>query len=145
MEYLGFAISILALVLSGYTYFKHDQKIKKQEKILNDYQINEIESKRIESRKAKIEATVVKNKDWQNAIKVYNKGQAIARNVNVKIENNDGFRIRKNPCPIDVKPQHSFEIILFLSTNYPEKIKLNLEWDDDLKEKNCDQQFIQLL
>ena len=145
MDHLGFIISILALVLSGYTYFKHDHKIKKQEKILNDYQINEIEAKRIESKKAKIEAQVVKNNEWNNAIKVFNKGQALARNVNVIIADQEGFKIRNSPCPIDVKPQHSFEIVLFLSTNYPEKILLELEWDDDFKEKNRDQQYIQLL
>lgn len=33
-------ISCLALGVSVFTYFKHDKKIKAQEQIINDYQIN---------------------------------------------------------------------------------------------------------
>ena len=145
MEYIGLIISVFALGFSTYTYITHDQKIKKQEKILNDYKINEIENKKIESRKAIIEANTIKINAGKNAIKVYNKGQATARNVNVLFESSEDIIISSNPCPIDIKPQHSIEISIFLSTGCPEKVKIGLEWDDDFKKNNLEYQYIQIL
>ena len=145
MEILGLIISILALGFSSYTYITHDQKIKKQEKILNDYHINEIENNKMNSRKAIIEANTIKINAGKNAIKVYNKGQAIARNVNVLFESSEDIIIIGNPCPIDIKPQHSIEISILLSTGCPEKVKIGLEWDDDFNKNNLDYQYIQIL
>ncbi len=146
MEYISIIISVLALGFSAYTYITHDLKIKKQEKILNDYQINEIENKKTESKKAIIEANTVKVNAGQNIIKIYNKGQSMARNVNMILNNSENeIILSRNPFPIDIKPQHSVEILIFLTTGCPDKIKIGFEWEDNYKEKNIEYQYIQIL
>ena len=39
MDLISLILSILALSFSVFIYFYHDRKIKKQEKLLNDYNI----------------------------------------------------------------------------------------------------------
>ena len=43
MEVWGLIISILALAASAFTYFKHDKKLKEQERKINEYQLKQIE------------------------------------------------------------------------------------------------------
>ncbi len=145
MEIAGIIISIIALILSAYTYFKHDYKIKQQEKLLNDYQIAKIETEKVESLKAIIEANTFEIKNGKNVIKVYNKGKCEARNVNVTIPENEGYEVLINPCPINIKPQNGIEILLLLFMNYPDKIKIEFEWSDDFKENNKESQDVQLI
>jgi len=146
MEIAGLIISIIALFLSIITYLVHDHKIKKQEKLLNEYQITKIESEKIESKKAIIEANIIKVNNGKDAIKIYNKGKVTARNVNVIFPEPKGYQIiSNNPCPIDLKPTHSIEFILILFTGHPEKIDITFEWSDDFHEHNIENQQLQLL
>lgn len=144
MELFGIIIALLALTLSLFTYIKHDLKIKKQDAILNSYQIEKIRAEKEQEQKAIIEANVVTDHKDRKIIKVYNKGRAIARNVNVIIPQNDGFKMTINPCPIDIKPQNGIEIMLIVFCNCPDKIKIDFEWKDNFKDKNIDSQMIQL-
>jgi Na+-translocating ferredoxin:NAD+ oxidoreductase RnfG subunit len=144
MNVLAIVISSLALIFSAYTYFKHDKKIKQQSRLLNQYNLEKIEKEKEEEKKAKIEAFVVKEYKGTRTIKIYNKGKSIAKSVNVIIPKNDGYEVINNPCLIDIKPQNGIEVMLILSTNCPDKIKIGFEWKDDFNEKNIDSQMIQL-
>ena len=145
MELIGIVISIIALILTVFTYFKHDIKIKQQERLLNEYQLTKIETEKTDSKKAIIEANVIQIKDGKDKIKVYNKGRSTARNVIVTISDTEGLKVIHNPCPIDIRPQNGIEIIVLLFTNYPDKVKIDFEWDDDFKNKNRDSQLVQLV
>jgi hypothetical protein len=145
MELFGIILSILALSLSVFTYFKHDIKIKQQEHLLNEYQLSKIQSEKVDLQKAIIEANVIQINDGKDKIKIFNKGKSLARNVNVIIPDLEGFKVIHNPCPIDIKPQNGIEIVVLLFTSYPDKIKIEFEWDDDFKDKNKDHQYIQFV
>jgi hypothetical protein len=146
MEVAGLIISILALIFTGFTYFNHDVKIKRQERLLNEYEIAQIESEKIESIKAHLDANIYEEKQGKNVIKVYNKGKAIARHVNVIIPDSDTYvKIGTNPCPIDLKPYQSIEFTLLLSTEHPDKITIRYEWGDGFNENNFETQDLQLL
>jgi hypothetical protein len=145
MEIIGLIISIFALIFSLFTYFYHDIKIKKQEQILNAYQINEIKEKTIAAKKAIIEANTIKINPGKNILKIYNKGLALAKNVNLIFTSTDDLIMTNNPFPIDLKPQQSVDITFLLSTGCPEKVKIGLQWDDDYKENNIEYQYIQIL
>ena len=58
IENLSFLLSILAMLGSIITYFYHDRKIKKQEKKLNDYQLNKFKIEDIENNKAQIKGNI---------------------------------------------------------------------------------------
>jgi hypothetical protein len=146
MDVAGLLISILAILFTAYTYLIHDRKIKKQEKLLNEYQIKKIESEEIESLKANVEAHIYEEKQGKNVIKVYNKGKATARHLNVNIpDSNNYIKVGTNPCPIDLKPLQGIEFTILLSTNYPDKLTITYEWGDGINENNIESQDLQLL
>ena len=144
MDIAGIAISLIALTLSLFTYFKHDLKIKKQDTLLKSYQLEKIKVEKEQEQKAIIEANVVTDHKGRRIVKVYNKGKSIAKGVNVIFPQNDGFEAINNPCPIDIKPQNGIEIILIVFNTCPDKVKINFEWSDNYKDKNVDYQMIQL-
>ena len=145
MEIAGIVISILALSFSVFTYFYHDRKIKKQQKLINAYQIEKVEKEKIESLRANIEAKVLKKRDGLNGIVICNTGKSIATSVFVTIPEDEYYEVMSNPCPIDLRPQQSIEISLALFDNFPDKIELKFEWKDELKEVNIEKHFVQLL
>lgn len=144
MEIAGLVISIIALLLALFTYFKHDLKIKKQAALINKYQIEKIEKEKTEEKKAVIEANIIKGNKGTRQLKIYNKGKSIAKNVIVTIPNIDGFQVINNPCPINIKPQSSIEISLIVLMGSPDKIDIEYNWSDDFNDMNNDKQTIQI-
>jgi hypothetical protein len=148
MEIAGLTISILALLFSLCTYLKHDIKIKKQAALINEYQIEKIEKKKAEEKKAIIEVNVIKSKEGKSQIEINNKGKSIAKKFIVSIPSMDGFRVKNDSCPIDIKPQNGIKISLvpFISGSKcpPEKIEINYKWSDEFCDFNNDKQIIQL-
>lgn len=144
MEIAGLVISIVALLLAIFTYFKHDLKIKKQSALINKYQIEKIEKEKIGEKKAIIEANVIKGDKGTRKLKVYNKGKSSAKNVIVDIPELNGFQVMRNPCPIDIKPQNGIEISLVVFMGGPDKIDISYEWSDDFSDRNKDKQTIQI-
>lgn len=147
MDLVGFVISCLALLWGLFTYFKHDKKIKSQDEKIKQYKLDLIEKQKVDEKKAIIEAYIIKGESYKRIIKVYNKGKAIARNVNVIIPEMGNFHVAYNPCPIDIRPQNSIEIEIraFMSKDSSNsKIDIEFEWSDDFCELNTDRQTIQL-
>src|SRR5690554_4588750 len=110
MDLAGLVISCLALLGGVFTYCKHDKKIKSQDEKINQYKLELIEKQKVDEKKAIIEANIIKGESYKRIIKVYNKGKAIARNVQVNFPKLEGCNISSNPCPIDIRPQNSIDI-----------------------------------
>ncbi len=145
MNVAGLVISVIALLFTAFTYFRHDKKIKQQSALLNKYQLDKIEKEKEGEKKAIIEANVIKGAKENRTIKIYNRGKCLAKNVNVVIPESDGFHVFNNPCPIDIRPQNGIEISLgaFIE-NCPNTVDIFFEWSDDLNKQNKDRQTIQL-
>jgi len=148
MAFAGFVISCLALLWGLFTYCKHDKKIKNQDEIIKQYQIDLIKKQKVDEKKAIIEAHIIKGENYKRIIKVYNKGKSIAKNVNVIIPDTDNLQISSNPCPIDIRPQNSIEIgiraFMHKDSKTNNKIVLEYEWTDEYCEFNKDKQTIPL-
>ena len=56
MDWGNLTISILALTISIITYFKHDKKLKEQERKINEYQLKQLETESEEKKKAIIKS-----------------------------------------------------------------------------------------
>lgn len=138
-------LSTCALALSAFTYFNHDRKIKKQQQLINDYQIEKVEKEKIESLHAVIEAKTIRKREGLNGIVIYNAGKSTAKSLVVTIPANELYEIMSNPCPIDLRPQHNIEINIMLFNNFPEKVELKFEWKDEFKDTNIERQYVQLL
>jgi hypothetical protein len=144
MEIIGIVISLIALSLTLFTYFKHDLKIKQQAALLNKYQLEKNDNEKEEQKRAIIETKVIKADKGTRILKVYNRGKSTAKQVNVIIPDVKGLRIFNNPCPIDIRPQNRIDISLAVTLEGPDKINIEFEWKDNFKVNNTDSQTIQL-
>ena len=146
MEIVSIIISILALMASVYTYFVHDRKIKQQEARINEYQLEKIKNEEEENKKALICGNIVKGRDGLRILKIYNKGKATARNIDIQSSEPSIIRREYNndlPCEL-IQPQDFMEI-RFYAGHMPEtKVKITFTWDDDFKSENERTQILPL-
>lgn len=146
MELISIIISVLALLFSGYTYFAHDRKLKKQEEILKDYQLRSLAQNEAESKKAVIRAKTLKMSGGKRTLYIYNVGKAKARNVTIELPNPDEVYACSPDFPIkynELLPDAPREIILFLSEG-DDELTLNYTWDDDFATGNVETQTVDL-
>ncbi len=146
MEVWGLIISILALAASAFTYFKHDKKLKDQERKINEYQLKQIEKEDLESKKAAIRGNIVKNLKGNRTLKVYNNGRAIARNIRIEGLGVEGlFHRADDVFPYELmNPQDYTEVNIMLFNNCAPTIKLKYIWDDESGENNEFEQVLTL-
>lgn len=139
-------ISCLALGVSVFTYFKHDKKIKAQEQIINDYQINKIAKENEESKKASIRGNIIKGDRGKRTLKVYNCGKAAARNIRVEGLDIESLAVIRNGLfPYELmNPQDYTELIICIVKGSPSTIKLKYIWDDDFGRNNEFEQVLTL-
>ena len=146
MEVWGLIISILALVASAFTYFKHDKKLKDQERKINEYQLKQIEKEDLESKKAAIRGNIVKGLKGHRTLKVYNSGRAIARNIRIEGLDVEGLFHRADEVfPYELmNPQDYTEVNIMLFNNCAPTIKLKYIWDDESGKNNEFEQVLTL-
>ena len=143
---ISIVISILAFVFSVMTYFIHDRKIKKQEMLLNEYQLKALAQAENDNKKAILRAKAINIKVGRCIVYIINTGKAKARNVMVSLGKEDQVFATSPQMPItydELLPNASREIQLFLSEG-DDEITLNYSWDDDFSSDNKESQTIDL-
>lgn len=142
----AFVVSLGALVFSAYTYSKHDKKIKAQEQIINDYQINKIAKENEESKKASIRGNIIKGDKGKRTLKVYNCGKATARDIRVEGLDIGSLAVMRNDLfPYELmNPQDYTEVVIWVVKGSPSTIKLKYVWDDDFGQNNEFEQILTL-
>ena len=142
----AFVVSLGALVFSAYTYSKHDKKIKAQEQIINDYQINKIAKENEEIKKASIRGNIIKGDRGKRTLKVYNCGKATARDIRVEGLDMGSFVVMRNDLfPYELmNPQDYTEVIIWVVKGSPSTIKLKYIWNDDFGQNNEFEQVLTL-
>lgn len=137
-------ISVLALGFSLYTHFKYDDKIKKQNALINKFTLEKLKKEVELEKKAIIEVNVLRGDKSKITLKVYNKGRAIAKNVRVTFPGDPNVHIREYLSPVDINPQNSMEIFLTVFMGSPSTLQIDFEWEDGFKLDNRGSQVIQL-
>lgn len=142
----AFVVSLGALIFSAYTYSKHDKKIKAQEQIINDYQINKIAKENEESKKASIRGNIIKGDKGKRTLKVYNCGKATARDIRVEGLDIGSLAVMRNDLfPYELmNPQDYTEVVIWVVKGNPSTIKLKYVWDDDFGQNNEFEQVLTL-
>lgn len=140
MEVAAFVISILAFSSSILGYFVHDRKLKNQEAKLNDYQLQKIDDEKLELCKANVQAILLKD---VRTFKVYNKGKAVARNIQLFTNNGWEAHLLNNPFPLSfLNSQDHIDIRFATSKESPEQVELTLSWDDERGKNNTFQKIL---
>lgn len=141
----SFFLSVAALIGTIFTYFKHDQKIKAQEKLINDYQLGKIEEEKVQKIKAVVRASLVKGSKGHRILKIYNKGQATARNVRLIIKDEPDYLYASNPFPFPaLNESENVDLHIHLHMGSPEILSFEIIWDDEYRSNNSHEQIVQL-
>ena len=146
MDMISIVVAVLALAFSCYTFFAHDRRLKKQEKLLNEYQLRLMAQSEEDNKKAVIRARSVKYTGGKRTLYIYNTGKAKARNLKVDmIEDEQVIASRPDLSQIyeELLPNASREILLLL-TEGDDEITLTFEWEDDFGKNNKESQTIDL-
>ena len=145
MEMASIIISILALIATVYTYFVHDRKIKRQESIINEYQLAKFKEEEEEGKKALISGNIIKTERSQRVLKIYNKGKATATNINIQGLDIREIELQDNILPYELlNPQDYAQIKFLIVMNAPSTIKLTYTWDDAYQTGNSSTQILPL-
>ncbi|HWV72358.1 MAG TPA: hypothetical protein VN040_11605 [Pseudosphingobacterium sp.] len=141
----SFLLSVIAILGTIFTYFKHDKKIKSQEKLINDYQLGKIEEEKIQKRQAVVCASLITGTKGHRILRVYNKGKAAARNVRLVINNEPDYLYTTNPFPFPILNEHEHvDLNIHLHHGSPDNISFEILWDDEFKIDNSHIQTVQL-
>ena len=137
-------ISVLALLFSIFTYLISDRKIKKQEHLLNEYNIKKIEQEDVENRKAYVCANMISLGRGRYSMKIYNSGKSEANNVKVEfLKELEGFYTDSNAYLYkQILPHDGVEFILYATMNCESTIGLKIEWNDSYKTTNVFEQYV---
>jgi len=121
-----------------WAYFRHDRIIKKQEKLLNDFQIKQIEKEQAKEKMAEMKANIISSHKGTAKIRFVNAGKSNAFNVRIEIltskEEMAKIYYGANFGPYEViNPQSYREEKMFLCEGRPDIIDLKIIWDDEFQ------------
>jgi len=143
-DIIAIILASLALIGTCFSYFIHDRKIKKQQAIIQQFEIRKIVKEEEESKKAFLVANVIDMGGGKKTIIVSNQGKSSARNVIAKIPNIHNVFNENNPSPFNLSVGSEIEIYLMLSQGILKKYEIEFEWQDDFNEENKANQTVQI-
>ena len=146
MELISIILAVIAFVFSFVTYLVHDRRLKKQELLLNAYQLRSLSQEEEKSKRAVIRAKAVKLVSGQRKLYIGNVGNAVARNLRVDMLDNAQVIATRPNMPMtyaEVLPNATREITLMLTSGNDE-LTLSYEWEDEYSRENKESQTIDL-
>lgn len=146
MEVFSAILALLAFGFSLYTFFAHDRRLKKQENLLNEYQLRSLAQNEEENKKAIIRAKAVKYNSGNRTLYIYNTGKAKARNLKVEMPKRDQVYASRPDFPLnydELLPDASREVVLLLSEG-DDELTLVYSWEDEFSKDNKEEQTLDL-
>ena len=125
-------------------------EIKKTSQVSEEYmtlQIEKLKQEAIEKKQARIRGNIIDAPGNGNRrLKIFNAGQAVARNVNVEWLNpNEEVIVQWEFGLIgEISPQNARSYNIALCMGHPETMRLRYTWADDYKEDNVFEEDVQL-
>lgn len=142
----GDGIALLALVLSGYATLRTIQFNKRQDSLietqnkLNELLLAKETEEVLDAHKADLGASIINLGNHKYRLKVWNKGNAEARNVTVEFpDGNNLVPDSELQCtlPYEILEKHEYvELLAVVHTRTPRKHKLKLCWSDKHRKNN---------
>ena len=135
MNVVDTVISSIPIIFSILVYFKLERKIKKQEFIINNLTIKDLQEKELAKQKADIFAYAKLTNDFQGYICFENKGLCEARNVHCSVIHgvNEHFKGKDFEC-ICSKSTDRTQYLYFSKDS--EELEIEVTWEDDYNIQN---------
>ena len=126
-------VAVASAVFALVKFVSYDKKLTSLDTAIKEYQLKNIKDEEELSKRAFVEANAYYHKQDLTIVKFYNKGKAIARNIN--FETLDDIRLQapyaEQLLPYSVlNPQESFELKIRTWSN---KVvcQIKITWEDD--------------
>lgn len=137
-EWGAHLMSGLGIIGGLWAYIKHDQKLKSQERMINDMQIRQMQKSEDKERQAEIKANLISKGKGNYRIRFVNAGMSDALNVRVEIltpqENLSSVIFNGSWGPYNlINPQSYREEWIGLCMGHPDEILINVTWDDSFQ------------
>lgn len=129
-------IAALALLFSGYTFWKQYRLEKEQadqQRQLNDLMIAKELADAKSAKRADISANLVREIK-SSKVKIFNRGQARATNVRLVMDDSSSALrlLNREIFPLEaLEPQQGVSLIAAVYLNSPSKMPITLIWDDE--------------
>ena len=148
-EWSGLVITTLSLMGGAFVFFRHDRKLKKQECLLNEYQIGKNQQEIDLQRQANVICQKSQLSGGYAIIRFINTGLVEARNIRIEIINKDslkGVGFLQEWGPYEQIDSHNGvrEERLELHEGSPEELQILIVWDDDFGKNRGNSQTLQL-
>lgn len=134
MDIAALVLSVISLSFSAFIYFRHDKKLKKQEALINQQQLDRQEAEKLASISAKIKVDRIIRHNSSGSNGVYllisNIGQAKAQDVVVVSKPNilvgSSFRAEF------INPGQVIERVAILGMSDGDEFEISYEWNDGI-------------
>ena len=138
-------IAIVSLLVSVFTFLFFDIKIKKQEKVLNDYRIKEFKDAEQKQLYAQLSMSIYwRDKDTLFLV-ISNDGPSDAYNISINNLDKDSFLFQNLESAFPIKlidAGDSVQLELNVYSDMPEKTRVQITWEDDSKKRHTDKVVI---
>lgn len=136
LEIANTIISLAGISLALYLYSKHDKQLKRQEKTINQFNIEKLESEKSLERRAEIMCEISRKSEKYNAtITFYNSGKSDARNVRLSVISDDDGILRDGKWgPYDIlekNRENKREERVTLLEGHKDTMDIEITWDDN--------------
>lgn len=132
MSTLEIVLSALLFLTPLLIHLIYDSKIKKQQAIINDYEIKERNIQEDEKKKAMVKGNITSTHiNGTRKLIVFNAGKATAYNIRVEFLNDMDGIIYSEIEPFEMlHQQDKFENIFHLAYGHSPTLKIKYIWDD---------------
>lgn len=148
MAVTSLIIAILSLLFGAFTYFRHDRKLKEQQKIINEYQIMKLQREIGEAKKAEVRATVVNRShigsSFSGTLLIKNYGKGVATHVLFRAIQYCPNLSLPSVTYSQLLPQEQQETPLTWVFGGGGSIDVLLSWNDESGERRESRQSLQL-
>lgn len=139
-------IAIGGFIFSLVKYRKHEKILDGQQKTINQYQIKKIQAEEEMSKKAKVDGNIMRDTKSSVKLRIFNSGQANARNVRIQIIGETNGLIMDEMEPIElINPLKNHDYRIMLCEGHQETIKIQFMWDDDFQNDNISEAHLQIM
>ena len=137
MEIISLIVGICALLFAISVYIIHDRKLKQQQKILNEYQLNVLEQNIAEQKKAEVRVAIINKQsdhsgNRSGTLIIKNYGKATAYNVRFEREyKRDFYAFDSCWGYSQLLPQETQEEYVECRWDTGGRVKAVVTWDDE--------------
>ena len=142
---LSLIIAIASLFFALYVYLRSDKKIKEQQKLINNYELESRKRHVDEKKKAKVRGAIIKEVPARGSLVITNNGKSTAYDIDIALMNElrgiFGFNLKPHE---KLNESEFYKMDFLLAEGHSDSIKIKITWRDSFSKTNEYTQILQI-